>query len=179
MGTQIIVQRYSDISGVLIGEDEEPMQLIVIHPDFGEPITLDAVSDDLTGLPDPQEVVSLTINNQQYLLTIPQFNDLFAGRDAEAILETALTEQKEREQQQEPAPRRGRRTGQRKERVDWSAPERAGLDHPGRVSQAEKLAVQEQGLDEVNRRRINAGQEPFDPDDPAVQSRFGLAPVVE
>jgi hypothetical protein len=174
--------RVSDLSEALIRNEEDVIQIEVTHPDFTQAITLDAVIDDLEGnLPQPQEYVSLKVADQQYLMTVAEFNSLFTGvQDAEDVLERAYREQEEERQRQEETPRRGRgrrrqQAGERsRKRVDWSSPERAGLDHPGRISQAERDYVREH-LDEVNARRREAGQAELEANDPETAGRYGLS----
>jgi hypothetical protein len=164
--------RISDLSEEIIRDDAEAVMIEVQHPDFGQTLKLDGLREELVDkLPDPQDVISLKIEDQQYLMSISDFNALFTGsQDAEEILERASLEQRPVEE-----PKRGRRrqqTGERKERISWSDPSRAGLDHPGRVSKKEQIAVQELGIEAVNRRRVEAGQEPLTEETAA---RYGLA----
>jgi hypothetical protein len=163
--------RVSDLSEELIRNQDEAVTIEVEHPAYSEPITLDATAQDLAGkLPDPKAYVALTYNNQRYILTTEEFNALFTGEGTpEEALERAYREQHPRARR-----RRGRgQRGQRRERIDWASPERAGLDHPGRISQAEKDYVREH-LDEVNARRREAGQAEISPSDPEMAERYGL-----
>jgi hypothetical protein len=87
------------------------------------------------------------------------------------VLQNALSEQ---ERQGKRRGRRGRRAaGERRQRIDYSSPEYAGLPHRGRVTDAEKAYVRD-NLDEVNRRRVEAGHDPIDPNDPRQAERYGL-----
>jgi hypothetical protein len=123
--------RISDLSEDIIRDEAEAVTIEVQHPDFGQTLTLDGLREELVDkLPDPQDVISLKIEDQQYLMSISDFNGLFTGsQDAEEILERASLEQRQAEKPKRQVQRQVR---DRKQRVDWSDPERAGLDHPGR-----------------------------------------------
>jgi hypothetical protein len=56
---------------------------------------------------------------------------------------------------------------------NYSSPEYAGLPHRGRVTDAEREYVRN-NLEEVNRRRVEAGHDPIDPTDPRQAERYGL-----
>jgi hypothetical protein len=159
--------RISDLSEDIIRDEAEAVTIEVQHPDWSQTLTLDALPQDIEDkLPSPQDVVALKIEDQQYLMSISDFNALFTGsQDAEEVLERASLEQRPVEE-----PKRRARQ-QRKERISWSDPERAGLDHPGRVSKKEQIAVQELGIEAVNRRRVEAGQEPLTEE---AAARYGL-----
>ena len=174
-----VEMRVSDLSESLIRNQEDVIQIEVSHPDFTHAIMLDAVMEDLEGkLPEPQEYVSIKIADQQYLMTVSDFNTLFTGvQDAEEVLERAYREQEEERQRQQEVPRRGRRRqqGERRERVDWASPERAGEPHRGTISEAEKEYVRN-NLAEVNARLQANDQREIDPNDPEIAERYGLVP---
>ncbi len=104
-----------------------------------------------------------------------ELNNLFQQGNADYVLQDAFRRQQEERQQQ--TQRRGtrRQPSGKRERVDWSSPERAGEPHRGIVSEAEKEYVRN-NLDEVNERRRRKGFEEIDPNDPEMQIRYGLAP---
>ena len=179
MATQVIYQKISDITGDVVESEEELITIEVEHPEFPEIIRLDATTADVAGkLPEPQEFVSLTINGQRHLLSIPEFNDLFEGRNPDEIMTRAFEEQQEERRQQQAEKsrgrgRRGRLAGPGKQvRVNWASPDRAGQPHPGRVSPAEQEYVRDH-LDEVNARLREEGQREIDPDDPKFAKRYG------
>jgi hypothetical protein len=174
VATRVIYQKVSDISGQTIEAEEEVITIDVEHPDFPEIIHLDATDSDVAGrLPEPQEYVSLTINGQRYLLSLPEFDDLFGEGNSEEILTERFREQqKERKQQQAVAPGKRQATA-RKDRVNWASPERAGEPHPGRVSPAEQEYVREH-LEEVNARLAANDQREIDPNDAQMARRYGF-----
>jgi hypothetical protein len=58
-------------------------------------------------------------------------------------------------------------------RTDYSSRENAGMPHRGRVTEAEAAYVRD-NLDDVNRRRQEAGHPPLDPKDEKTKNRYGL-----
>jgi len=87
--------------------------------------------------------------------------------DSATVLQTAnAQQQQEKQRTRGKGGRRGRRQERgRRQRIDWSSPERAGLDHPGRISETEKEYVRA-NLEEVNARRQQHEQQELDPDNP-------------
>jgi hypothetical protein len=164
-----VEMRVSDLSGTIIQDDAALQQITVEHPDFPNPLQLDASVIDLEGrLPEPQDVVTLTINDQRFLLSVQEFQDLFTGdEEAAAVLERVDREQRPRQ-------RRRRQGGtQRRSRIDYSSPEHAGEPHPGRITDAEKEFVRD-NLDAVNARLREQGLREISPDDPDTAQRYGL-----
>jgi hypothetical protein len=174
--------RVSDLTGKQIQQEQSSVRLIVEHPDYPEPIGLDVVPDEV--LPHLSEENSRFIvvsfedadnpNQQRYVMSFDDFERLFEAGDSTSVLQQVLTSQQaEREKQ----PRRGGRkqAAGRRERIDWSSSERAGEDHPGRISMAEKRYVKEH-LDEVNARRRAKNQPEIDPSDPEMAQRYDLIP---
>jgi hypothetical protein len=105
-------------------------------------------------------------------LTKQALNNLSPERDMEAILSDALAAQQEQEGRRRG--RRGRRgAAERRERIDYSSPEYAGLPHRGRVPEAEKEYVRN-NLEAVNDKRRAQGHDPIDPSDPRQAERYGL-----
>jgi hypothetical protein len=164
-----IEMRVSDLSGSIIQDDAALQHITVEHPEFPNPLQLDATVDDLEGrLPEPQDVVTLTVNDQRFLLSVQEFQALFTGsEEAAAVLERVDREQRPRQ-------RRRRQGGtQRRSRIDYASPEHAGEDHPGRISVAERAYVRDH-LDEVNERLSQKGMREIDPNDPEMAERYGL-----
>jgi hypothetical protein len=163
--------RVSDLSGTIIQDDAELQHITVEHPDFQSPLQLDATVEDLEGrLPQPQDFVTLTINDQRFLLSVQEFRDLFSGdEEAAAVLERVDREQRPRQ-------RRRRQGGtQRRSRIDYASAEHAGEPHAGRVSPAEQEYVREH-LDEVNDRLRRQGLREINPTDLPMIERYGLQP---
>jgi len=155
--------------------------LIEHHPSFpDETIELDVLPAQVEGyLADTEEYVALAYffpgedTPQRFLMPVDEFNGLFEQGNAESVLRDVLATQ-----QEEQKSRRGRRKKadgqQRRERIDYSSPEYAGLPHRGTISEAEKAYVREH-LEEVNNRRREQGIEIIDPTDLVMQQRYGLA----
>jgi hypothetical protein len=113
----------------------------------------------------------------RYVLPLDEFENMFRAGDSATVLQTAYAQQQQEKQRPRgKGSRRGRRQERgRRERIDWSSPERAGLDHPGRISETEKEYVRA-NLDEVNARRRQHEQRELDPDNPEDVERYGLLP---
>jgi hypothetical protein len=178
-----VEMKISDLTGKQIRDEREATRLIVEHPEFTEPIGLDALAQEV--IPQLQEhesqFVVITIDDpanpaaQRFVMPLEAFNNLFPEGNSTYVLERALELQ--RQQQRGRGRRRGggrRQGGERsRQRVDYSSPEHAGLDHPGRISQAEREYVSTH-LEAVNQRREQAGQPPLDPSNPDIAKRYGL-----
>ncbi len=174
--------RVSDLDGKPIDNPNDATKLIVeLHPSFTDhPIELDVLPAQVEGyLSDTKEYVALAYffpgedTPQRFLMPVDEFNGLFEQGNAETVLRDVLATQ-----QEERKPRRGRRAKadrqDRREKIDYSSPEYAGLPHRGTISEAEKAYVREH-LEEVNNRRREQGVEIIDPTDPVMQQRYGLA----
>jgi hypothetical protein len=104
-------------------------------------------------------------------MSVEEFNDLSTEFDMDTVLSDAYQAQQEAER---PRGRRRRRgVGEKRERIDYSSPEYAGLPHRGQVTDAEKEYVRN-NLEEVNTCRIQAGHDPIDPTDPQQVEKYGL-----
>ncbi len=180
------VMRVSDLDGSVIQNPEDATKLIVEHhPSFpDETIALDVLPAQVEGyLADSDEYVALAYfspgedNPRRFLLPLTEFNGLFEQGDAEAVLRDVLTSQ-----QEEQKPRRRRKSKadrqDRREKIDYSSPEHAGMPHRGTISEAEKAYVREH-LEEVNNRRHEQGIEIIDPTDPVMRQRYGLTTPAE
>jgi hypothetical protein len=88
------------------------------------------------------------------------------------ILLRAITAEHER-RGRAPAPRRQRRGGIGRGKVDYASPEHAGEPHRGRITDAEKAYVREH-LDAVNVRLRAARLREIDPNDATMRDRYGL-----
>jgi hypothetical protein len=97
--------------------------------------------------------------------------------DSATVLQTAYAQQQQKKQRTRgKGGRRSRRQERgRRQRIDWSSPEHARLDHPGRISEAEKEYVRA-NLDEVNARRRQHDQRELDPDNLEDVERMGCFP---
>jgi hypothetical protein len=177
--------KVSDLSGAQIPDEAEAARLIVEHPDFAEPIGLDVTRSEIAPILTEQQsrfvVVSLEDPDNptppRFVLPIQDFENLFAEIDSTTALKRALDNQQQ--QQRGRGRRRSGRRGQpgtrrqSRQRIDYTSPEYAGLDHPGRISQREQEYVRTH-LEDVNLRRREAGQPEIDPTDPEMAERYGL-----
>ena len=113
----------------------------------------------------------------RYVLPLDESENMFRAGDSATVLQTAYAQQQQEKQRTRGrSGRRGRRQGTgRRQRIGWSSPERAGLDHPGRISEAEKEYVRA-NLEEVNDRRRQHDQRELDTDNPEDVERYGLLP---
>jgi hypothetical protein len=194
MGTQVIVQRVSDISGKSVEDESQLTRLVIEHPDFKDPVTLEVLPEEVEDeLPQEQEAVLVTYFfpgesvGQKYALTQQQLDTIFQGQPITEVLERVYREQQEERHRQEQESRtrgrgRGRRGGkqaviQERPRIDYTSAEHAGEPHRGITSDAEKEYVRD-NLDEVNERLREKGMRQIDPDDPEMAQRYGLAPPV-
>lgn len=186
MGT--ITVRVSDLTGEQITDEGQALRLIVEHPDFSEPIGLDVLPNEIQRhLTDERTrfvVLSLEEpddpNPLRYVMLLDEFEDLFQAGDSFSVLENALAHQHvERERtNRRGTGRRGDRRQQPQEprqRIDYASAEHAGEPHPGTISEAERLYVQEH-LDEVNERLRQKGMREIDPTDLTMIERYGLTP---
>jgi hypothetical protein len=85
---------------------------------------------------------------------------------------SAITAERERRGQPQ-APRRPRRGGGERGKVDYSSPEHAGEPHRGRITEAEKSYVREH-LDEVKQRLRGKGMRTIDANASTIRERYGL-----
>jgi hypothetical protein len=174
--------RVSDLTGEEIRGEENLARLVVEeHPSLTDSVTLEVLPEEIEDrLPEEQNFVRVTYfppsgsggEERNLVLSVEEFNSLSAEFDMETVLTDAL-----RAQQEEDGRRRGRRgrprTGERRERVDYSSPEHAGKRHRGRITEAEQEYVRNH-LDEVNARLERDGERTINPSDPKMAERYGL-----
>jgi len=184
-----ITVRVSDLTGQEISDTDEAVRLVVeYHPDYEEPITLEARPEEIDiDTIAAQDFVVLSYyapgqrDPQPLFVHLDDFNDLF--RNENLTPDQALQRAQQSQQEQERTRRRGtRRRGSgkqeqsqtgRRERIDYSQPEYAGMPHRGTISDAEKEYVRN-NLEEVNRRRREQGHEELDPTEPRTAARYGF-----
>jgi hypothetical protein len=175
--------KVSDLTGEEIGGEENLARIVVEeHPSLSDSVTLEVLPEEVEDrLPVEQNLVHVTYipptesggEERSLVLSIEEFNNLSTDFDMETILSDALAEQQQREGRRRG--RRGRRgAGEKRQRVDYSSPDHAGLPHRGRITDAEKEYVQ-QHLEEVNARLELQGQRTIDPTDPDMAERYGLS----
>jgi len=183
--------RVSDLTQEPIEDEERAARLIVEHPDYPEPIGLDALPDEISPhlTDEASRFVVVSVEDpgnptpQRYALSLADFNDMFAQGNADAALEQAYVQQQELEQQT----RRRRRSGtgrrqqthsrQQRERINYATPEHAGEPHRGTISEAEAEIVRN-NLEDVNDRLRRDGYREIDPSDPEIAARYKFPPPV-
>jgi hypothetical protein len=174
------VVHVSDLTG-REGDESEFGQLVIQHPDFREPIHLEALPAEVEGLlKAPTQVVQVDYTapgarTSQRLYVLPEdFNALAKDRDMKAILmEAVAAAHAERGR----ASRDGQKTtgasGAARGKVNYATLEHAGEPHRGRITEAEKELVRN-NLDAVNERLARAGKRTIDPKDAEMRGRYGL-----
>jgi hypothetical protein len=172
----------SDLSGREIPEGQAGKVVVQSHPDIARPVVLDVAADELERFqPSKIEFVNLVVygpdgSRWPVAMELKQFTGLFGdGADVAAVLAAARPSD-------EPAParapaRRARAAapkGERAERVDYTAPDRFGQLHRGRVTYDEAFAVRNDQAQASRNRERQTGS-PIDWDDPKERKRYGLS----
>jgi hypothetical protein len=172
------VVHVSDVSDKQGNEDQLGTLEVLEHPEIGETARLEIFPDEFAQLQTAERVVRLRWTppggRRPQKLTVLQaaFDGLAQGGDMKTILLRAITAEHER-RGRAPVPRRQRRSGPARGKVDYSSPEHAGEPHRGRITDAEKAYVREY-LDAVNARLRAAGLREIDPNDGTMRDRYGL-----
>lgn len=173
MGTKVV--RISDLSGKEAQDDELARLVIHEHPQYAGPITLEVLPDEIGGLPDSESYVSIEViqpgdrSGEKAIISLDNFNKLAA--DMNTVLRDAVAAQAQPTANE--AKSRGRRTGGRPGKIDYSSLEHAGEPHRGRITEAEKQLVRD-NLDKINNRLREAGIREIDPGDQTMKDRYGL-----
>jgi hypothetical protein len=168
----------SDVSDRQGSEDELGTLEVLEHPEIGETARLEIFPDEFQQLQAAERVVRLQWTppggrrSQELTVLQEAFDGLAQGSDMKTILLRAITAEHERRGRAQ-APRRQRRGGPGRGKVDYSSPEHAGEPHRGRITDAEKAYVREH-LGAVNARLRAAGLREIDPDDTTMRDRYGL-----
>jgi hypothetical protein len=167
--------RVSDLTGE---QDDNMGRLVVVsHPSYSGPITLDVREEEVRGLESLGDLVELEYTppegrTRKLIVSADDFSKLAGNMDG--ILTEAVARSASRRTVTEAGKRGGGRTSTRA-KVDYSSIEHAGEPHRGRITDAEKKIVRE-NFDEVNRRLSEKGMRMLDPGDPKIQERYGLSP---
>jgi len=174
---QVVV---SDISGAELADDDHA-RVIVQHPDFNVPLELDISTEEAAKLTDTTlRLVSMTVLEpdqppRSVQIETKVLDKLFGDVDIDKVLEGARradlasvppSQRPGRSAAATPRPARG-------ERADYTAPDRFGQLHRGRVTEEEARLVREQ-RDRASRNRQAQGHPPIDFDDPVEIKRYGL-----
>ncbi len=173
---QVVV---SDISGVELKE-EEHARLIVQHPDIPTTLELDVSTAEAALLTDTTlRLVAMTVlaPNQpprSVQVETKVLDRLFGDVDFDRVLagarraDLATVPPSRRPGRAAAAP-----TAARVERVDYTAPDRFGQLHRGRVT-AEEAALVREHRERASANRQAQGHGPIDWDDPMERKRYGL-----
>jgi hypothetical protein len=171
---QVVV---SDISGVELSDDDHA-RVVVQHPDIAATLELDISADEAAKLTDSTlRLVAMTVyepnrSPRSVQIETRVLDKLFAGVDFDRVLEGARRADLGAVP---PSQRPARVTGatSRAEKIDYTAGDRFGQLHRGRVTAEEAGLVREQ-RDQASANRQAQGHPPIDFDDPAERKRYGF-----
>jgi hypothetical protein len=166
--------RVSDLTGE---QDDNMARLVVVsHPKFSGPITLDVREEEVRDLESLGDLVELEYTppegrTRKLIVSAEDFGRL--GDNMDAILTEAVARSTSRRTVTQAAGKRRGGKAASRGKVDYATIEHAGEPHRGRITDAEKRIVQE-NFDEVNRRLSQKGMRMLDPADPKIRERYGL-----
>lgn len=171
---QVVV---SDISGVELGDDDHA-RVVVQHPDIPATLELDISTAEAAKLTETTlRLVAMTVyepnkSPRSVQIETKVLDRLFPGVDLDRVLEGARRADLGAVP---PSQRPGRQPAStaRSARVDYTAADRFGQLHRGRVTEEESRLVREQ-RDQASANRQTQGHPPIDFDDPAERKRYGL-----
>jgi hypothetical protein len=179
---QVVV---SDISGVELS-DADHARVVVQHPDLPSPVELDITTAEAGKLADSTlRLVSMTVYEpdrppRQVTIETKVLDRLFGDVDIDRILEGARAADIGR---MPPSQRPGRSSSSgssgssgsssRTEKVDYTAPDRFGQLHRGRVT-AEEARLVRDDPDRASANRQAQGHPPIDFEDAAERKRYDL-----
>lgn len=167
--------RVSDLTGE---QDDNMGRLVVVsHPKFPGPITLDVREEEVRGLESLGDLVELEYTPPEgrahkLIVSAEDFSKLAGNMDG--ILTEVVARGASRRTVTQVAGRRSGGRSSSRGKVDYASIEHAGEPHRGRITEAEKRIVQE-SFDEVNRRLSEKGMRMLDPADPKIRERYGLS----
>lgn len=172
----------SDLSGREIPEGQGGRVIVQSHPAIAQPVVLDVGADELDKLqPTKIDIVNLVVYGPDgarwpVAMELKQFTSLFAKDvDVDELLANARPSD-------EPKPagaagarkaRPAARGASRAESVDYTAPDRFGQIHRGRITYDEALMVRNDPERASLNREAQTGL-PIDWDDPKEKKRYGL-----
>ena len=174
---QVVV---SDISGVELA-DADHARVIVQHPDIPGPVELDISTAEAALLTDTTlRLVAMTVLEpnappRTVQIETKVLDRLFSDVDFDRVLEGA----RRADLASVPPSQRPGRTAPpasaaaRAERIDYTAPDRFGQLHRGRVTSEEAQLVRD-NRDQASANRQSQGHPPIDFADPAEQKRYSL-----
>ena len=180
MGSRTLL--FSDLSGEDL-TDESHARIRIKHPDFNFPVELDITTDEAG------KFVGSTLRFMECTIYEPnqpprsvfietkQADKLFPSVDWQSVLESARKAEVEAQ-----APRRGRppksattkaAAPKSDERIDYTAADKYGQLHRGRVTDEESRLVRE-NRDQASRNREAQGHPAIDWNDPKEKARYKL-----
>jgi len=174
----------SDLSGQDIPEGEQVEVRVLELDGLSQPVRLDASQTEADRLrieARPLALLELLLPDgsiERVALDAEQFKKAIKG-DADEVMASAEALSFPSAQPEPQTRQRGRR--QRSEsaasgsgaKLDYTAPENAGIMHRGRVTEAEAEWVRN-NLDEANANRARVGQSAIDPNDEKEKKRYGF-----
>lgn len=176
---QVVV---SDISGVELSDDDHA-RVIVQHPDIPVPVEIDVSTEEAAKLTNTTlRLVSMTVFEpnkppRSLQMETKVLDKLFSGVDFDKVLEGARRADMSA---LPPSQRPGRRAAgssrsrsDRPGKIDYTAPDRFGQLHRGRVTEEEARLVRE-NPEQASRNRQAQGHPPIDFSDPVEKKRYGL-----
>ena len=171
---QVVV---SDISGAEL-TDADHARVVVQHPDIPAAVELDVSTSEAAKLTDSTlRLVSMTIYEpdkapRAIQMETKVLDRLFGDIDIDRVLEGARRADLKAVP---PSQRPGRVAGasSRAEKVDYTATDRFGQLHRGRITAEEARLVREQPT-QASANREAQGHPPIDFDDPAERKRYAL-----
>lgn len=172
----------SDLSGREIPDGQVGKVIVQSHPAIGQAVVLDVSADELDKLqPTKIDIVNLVVYGPDgarwpVAMELKQFTSLFAaGVDVDELLANARLSD-------EPKPvggsaKKARAASKaaigRGDRVDYTAPDKFGHVHRGRVTEEEAALVRD-NRDQADRNREAQTGMPIDWNDPREKKRYGF-----
>lgn len=175
---QVVV---SDISGVELADDDHA-RVIVQHPDMQGPLELDVSAAEAAKLTETTlRLVAMTVLEpnrppRTVQMETKVLDRLFGDVDFDRVLEGARRADLA---SVPPSQRPGRAastttaSAPRAEKIDYTAPDRFGQLHRGRVTEEEARLVRDH-RDQASANRESQGHPPIDFGDPAEVKRYSL-----
>ncbi|MET0146545.1 MAG: hypothetical protein ABW328_17420 [Ilumatobacteraceae bacterium] len=172
----------SDLSDTELTDDTH-VRVVVRHPDLPSAVELDVSADEASRLVStPLRLVEMTIHApnvppRSVTMETKVLDRLFDGVDFDRVLEGARSVD---ERRIPPSQRPGRpsaspaaSTGQRAEKIDYTAADRYGQLHRGRLTDEERELVRA-NREQASSNRQAQGHPPIDWDDDKEKARYGL-----
>jgi hypothetical protein len=171
----------SDLTGREIPDGQVGKVIVQSHPAISQPVVLDVAADELDKLqPTKIDIVNLVVygpdgSRWPVAMELKQFTSLFAaGTDVDDLLANSRPSD-------EPKPsgagtkkaRSAAKAPSRGEGVDYTAHDRFGQIHRGRVTYEEAFLVRGDREQASRNRELQTGA-PIDWDDPKEKKRYGL-----